>query len=163
MRKSKRNSAEVSKLCVDKDFFPFTILLFYRVFHVPVHPITCMATTRLPVESELMRRMITVSWWWKGGGGPFTIFPNFTYCQRFSVFYAECSRNKILKFLTALLRIRIRRIHLFLDHLDPNPDSFVRGTDPLLSWSKIVRNTLISSVWWLLYDFLSLKNDVNVR
>ncbi len=54
VRKSKRNSAEVPKLCVDKDFFPFTILLFYRVFHVPVHPVTCMATTRLPVESELM-------------------------------------------------------------------------------------------------------------
>jgi hypothetical protein len=60
MRKSKRNCAEVAKLCVDKVFFPFTIFLFYRVFHVPVQPITCMATTRLPMESELMgeRRII---------------------------------------------------------------------------------------------------------
>ncbi len=28
--------------------------------------------------------------------------------------------------------------------------------------AKIVRKTLISTVLWLLYDFLSLKNDVNV-
>jgi hypothetical protein len=32
----------------------------------------------------------------------------------------------------------------------------------LLSSSKIVRKTLIPTVLWLLYDFLSLKNDVNV-
>ncbi len=28
--------------------------------------------------------------------------------------------------------------------------------------AKMVRKTLISTVLWLLYDFLSLKNDVNV-
>jgi hypothetical protein len=32
----------------------------------------------------------------------------------------------------------------------------------LLSSSKIVRKTLIPTVFWLLYDILSLKNDVNV-
>jgi len=32
----------------------------------------------------------------------------------------------------------------------------------LLSSSKIVRKTLIPTVLWLLVDFLSLKNDVNV-
>ncbi len=30
------------------------------------------------------------------------------------------------------------------------------------SWSKKLRTTLISTVLWLLYDFLSLKNHVNV-
>ncbi len=28
--------------------------------------------------------------------------------------------------------------------------------------AKIARKTLIPTVWWLLFDFLSLKNDVNV-
>ncbi len=72
VRKSKRNCLEVPKLFVDKDFFLFIILLFYRVFHVPVHPITCMATTSLPVESELMGERTREGWlslWWKGGGG----------------------------------------------------------------------------------------------
>jgi hypothetical protein len=32
----------------------------------------------------------------------------------------------------------------------------------LLPSSKIVRKTLIPTVFWLLYDFSSLKNDVNV-
>ncbi len=59
----------------------------------------------------------------------------------------------------------IHRIHMFLGL--PDPDPLVRGVDtdpsiiPLLS-SKIVRNTLILTVLWLLLDFLSLKTDVNV-
>ena len=65
--------------------------------------------------------------------------------------------------------------------LDPNPDPdppdpHVFGPPGSGSWSisqrygsgsfyhqaKILRKTLISTVLWLLYDFLSLKNDVNV-
>jgi hypothetical protein len=32
--------------------------------------------------------------------------------------------------LTAVLRIRIHRIHVFLGLLDPDPDPLVRGMDP---------------------------------
>ncbi len=32
--------------------------------------------------------------------------------------------------LTAVLRIRIRQIHVFLGLLDPDPDPLVRGMDP---------------------------------
>jgi hypothetical protein len=47
----------------------------------------------------------------------------------------------------------------------PDPDPLVRGTDPdpaLEHQAKIVRKTLIPTVLWLLYDFLSLRQDVNL-
>ncbi len=57
----------------------------------------------------------------------------------------------------------------------PNPDPLIRGTDPALdpvpspapapdplSSSKNSKKTFFSPVVWLLYDFLSLKYDVNV-
>ncbi len=40
-------------------------------------------------------------------------------------------------------------------YADPNLDP-----DPSTPEAKEVRKTLISTVLWLLYDFLSLKNDV---
>jgi hypothetical protein len=49
--------------------------------------------------------------------------------------------------------------------LDPDLDQLVRGMDPdpdPLSPSKIVRKTLVPTTLWLIFDFLSLKNDVNV-
>jgi hypothetical protein len=49
-----------------------------------------------------------------------------------------------------VLRIRIRRIHMFWGLSDPNHQP------------KIVRKTLISTGFRLLYDFLSVKNYVNV-
>jgi hypothetical protein len=49
-----------------------------------------------------------------------------------------------------MLRIRIRWICMFLGLLDPDPD-------PLLS------KTLIPTFFLLLFDFLSLKNDINVH
>ncbi len=59
---------------------------------------------------------------------------------------------------------------LFLGHKDPDPDPLVRGMDPdpapgpsiIKLKFKIVRKTLISTVLWLLFDFLSLKTDVKV-
>ncbi len=43
-------------------------------------------------------------------------------------------------------------------------DLLVRGTDPDPDrQAKIVRKTLIPTVLWLIFDFLSLKNDVNVH
>ncbi len=36
------------------------------------------------------------------------------------------------------------------------------GSGSFYHQAKIVRKTLISTVFWLLFDFLSLKNDVNV-
>jgi hypothetical protein len=43
----------------------------------------------------------------------------------------------------------------------PNPDPLVRGMDPDPNHAKIVRKTLIST-FLRLFDFLSLKNDVNI-
>jgi hypothetical protein len=50
------------------------------------------------------------------------------------------------------IRIRIRRIHMFLGLLDPDSDPLVRGMDPAGSGSfyhqeKIVRKTLIPAVF----------------
>jgi hypothetical protein len=44
--------------------------------------------------------------------------------------------------ITAVLRIRIHRIHMFLGLLDPDPypDSLVRGMDPDLDPSNIKQN-----------------------
>ncbi len=59
------------------------------------------------------------------------------------------------------IRIRIHRIQTFLGLLDPDPDPLVRGMDPEpdpLSVSKYSKKTWISTVLWLLFDFLSLKN-----
>ncbi len=49
----------------------------------------------------------------------------------------------------------------------PDPDPLVRGTvrygsEIFYPQAKIVRKTLISTVLWLRFDFVSLKNDVNV-
>jgi hypothetical protein len=53
---------------------------------------------------------------------------------------------------------------MFLSLLDPDSDPLLRGTDqdPSIIKQKIGRKTLIPTVLWILYDFLSLKNDVNV-
>jgi hypothetical protein len=53
---------------------------------------------------------------------------------------------------------------MFLGLLDPN--SLVRVVDPdhpSIIKQKKIRETLILTALWLLLDFLSLKNDVNVR
>jgi hypothetical protein len=51
---------------------------------------------------------------------------------------------------------------MFLGLLDPDPDPSVRGMDPDPDPSnpRIVRKPLISTVLRLLFDFLSLKIDV---
>ncbi len=54
---------------------------------------------------------------------------------------------------------------MFLGLLDPDPNPLVRCTDPdpyMYHQAKLVRKTLIPTVLLLLFDFLSLKNDVNV-
>ncbi len=48
--------------------------------------------------------------------------------------------------------------------VDPDPDVFVRiwiriRTGILLSTSKKVRKTWMSTIYWLLFDFLSIKTD----
>ncbi len=60
-----------------------------------------------------------------------------------------------------MLRIRIRRILRYLGLLDPDPDPLVRDMDPDPS-SKNSKKTLDSYVLGLLFDFLPLKNDVNI-
>jgi hypothetical protein len=60
-----------------------------------------------------------------------------------------------------VLRIRIRRLCMFLGLQDPDP--LIRGTDPDPSISsKNSFKNFIPTDLWLLYDFLSLKNYVNV-
>ncbi len=72
------------------------------------------------------------------------------------------SLERALQARGAVLRIRIRKIHMLLGL----PDSLVRDTDPdpvILSSSKNSKKIIDScTVLCLLYDFLSLKNDVNV-
>jgi hypothetical protein len=57
----------------------------------------------------------------------------------------------------AVLRIRIR---MFLGLTDPDP--LIKRSGSFYHQAKIVRKTLISTVLWTLYNFLSLKNNVNV-
>ncbi len=75
-----------------------------------------------------------------------------------------CVGCPLYGFSVAVFRIRIR-IRKFLGHTDPN--LLNRGTDPDLHHQvHIVRKILISRYCfvslWLLYDFLSMKNDLNV-
>ena len=54
---------------------------------------------------------------------------------------------------------------MFLGFLDPDPYPLVRSMDPesgSFYQAKLVSISLIPTVLWLLFDFLSLKNDVNV-
>jgi hypothetical protein len=86
-----------------------------------------------------------------------------------SRFFCRLENNLLrgISFVTrTVLRIRIRRIHMFLGFLNPNPQ--VRGirygsgsgpgSDPLYNQAKIARKTLIPTVLLLLFDFLFLKN-----
>ncbi len=72
-------------------------------------------------------------------------------------------------FLAPLLRIRIRGICMFLGLADPDPDPLVKDIRTrnqirvLLLSSKNSKKNIDSYCCdlWLLYDFLSLKNNVN--
>jgi hypothetical protein len=46
--------------------------------------------------------------------------------------YTNTARNELYIHMVCIpvLRIRIRRIRVFLGLLDPDPESLVRGTDP---------------------------------
>jgi hypothetical protein len=66
-----------------------------------------------------------------------------------------------------VFRIRIHLIHMFLDL--PDPDPLVRGMDldpdpdPSIIMQKIVKKPNLDSYYFVtLFDFLSLKNGVNV-
>ncbi len=54
------------------------------------------------------------------------------------------------------------RFRMFLGHQDPDPSLFVRIRIFTYQAKKYEIETLVSTVLWLLYKFLSLKNDVNV-
>ncbi len=58
----------------------------------------------------------------------------------------------------------IGNVRLWKTVLRADLDALLPGSDPDPSYhqAKIVRKTLIPTVLWLLYDFLSLGNDVNV-
>jgi hypothetical protein len=62
---------------------------------------------------------------------------------------------------SAVLRIRIL---VFLGLLDPDPDPLVERdrSGSFYHQAKILRKSLVPTISWLLYDFLSLKNKVNV-
>ncbi len=68
---------------------------------------------------------------------------------------------------SAVFRIRIHRIHVVFGL--PDPDPLVRGMDPdpaldqiLLSSCKNNKKNLESYYFVTLFDFLSMKNNVNV-
>ncbi len=68
-----------------------------------------------------------------------------------------------------VLRVQIRRIRIFLVLPAPSASGSVShkygsgsGSGSFHHQAKIARNNLISTVLWLLYNFLSLKNDVNI-
>ncbi len=58
------------------------------------------------------------------------------------------------------LRIRIHRIHMFLDHKDPDPDPLVRGMDPAPDPSIISKNSkknidfysFVTSFWLFIFE-----------
>ncbi len=58
------------------------------------------------------------------------------------------------------IQIRTRRIRMFLELLDSNPERY--GSASLCHQAKIVRKTLIPTFFVTFLYFLSLKNDVNV-
>jgi hypothetical protein len=66
---------------------------------------------------------------------------------------SRCIFDRAHALLNTVLRIRFRRIHIFLGLPDP---------DPFIIKQKMVIKTLIPTLLRLLYYFLSLKNDVNV-
>ncbi len=76
--------------------------------------------------------------------------------------------SAFLYWLLPVFQICIHWIHMFLGL--PDPDPLVRGMDqapdpdpePSITQAKIVRKTLIPTDLWLILDFLSMKNDVNV-
>jgi hypothetical protein len=63
-----------------------------------------------------------------------------------------------LSLFEAVLRIWVR---MFLGFLDPDQDPLIRGMDPDPSIKQNGKKN-VDSVLWLLFDFLSLKSDVNV-
>ncbi len=80
--------------------------------------------------------------------------------SRKSFLFMIPSSNPVSK--VAVLRIRIRRIRIFLDLPDPN--LLAKGTDPD---PTIIMQKEKEKPWFLLFcdfffDFLSLKNYVNV-
>ncbi len=70
------------------------------------------------------------------------------FCMFFKSIYDE---KPVLR-----IWIRIGRIHVF------GPPGSESGSESFCHHAKIVRKTLIPTVSRLLFDFLSLKNDVNV-
>jgi hypothetical protein len=69
-------------------------------------------------------------------------------------------RNRNTVKSKSVLRIRIRRIRRFLGLLDPEVWIRIRI---IRSSSKNSKKNLVSYCLWLLFDFLSLKNYVNVQ
>ncbi len=53
------------------------------------------------------------------------------------------------------------RIRMYLGLPSPDPSLFCTDPDPSLNKQKVWK-TLISTILWLLFDFLSIKTDVNV-
>jgi hypothetical protein len=93
----------------------------------------------------------------EANGGPWA-FVSLSLNLCYSIWGYFGAWEKMLNLIKPVLRIRIRRISMFLGL----PDPLVRGMylDPYPSSIKQkLLETLNPSVLWLPYDFLSLKND----
>ncbi len=72
-------------------------------------------------------------------------------------------RSATLSTTVLQIRIRIHRIHMFLGLTYPDPDPLARGWIRILLLScKNSNKNLVSYCLVTLFDFLSLKNDVNI-
>jgi hypothetical protein len=70
-----------------------------------------------------------------------------TYTVQYTCFMPLCATLKYVQYKKKYYMKLIRRIHMFLGLLDPDPDPLVRGTDPdSYHQAKIVRKTLIPIV-----------------
>jgi hypothetical protein len=89
------------------------------------------------------------------------------YCKNktYTFWLGTCTRILNTPLYLSVFRIRIRK---FLGPPGSGAGSVSRrygsgfGTGTFHHQAKIVRKTFISNVLWLHYDFLSLKNDVNI-
>ena len=101
--------------------------------------------------------------------GYFLLYLSFLFCLAFIFSF----NNYSLKYCTSVSSVSWVAIFKLLSSVpdpDPNPDPDLPdphvfgplGSGSFYHQAKIVRKTLILTVLWLLLDFLSFKNNVNV-
>jgi hypothetical protein len=96
------------------------LAIFFFILYVPYHIDFCLPCWLTPPPPPPIR---IFRWRW----GARVCWPRATTRHANSACAPPCPASSPGK---PVLRIRIRRIRMFLGLLDPDPDSLVRGTDP---------------------------------